>query len=38
MRKSEKKILINNALMFTLAIMGVVLIVVGGGVEEKVKQ
>ena len=35
MRKSEKKILINNALMFALAVCGVVLIVFGGGVGDK---
>ena len=37
MRKSQKKILINNALMLALAICGVVLVVVGGGVSEKIR-
>ena len=36
MRKSEKKIVINTALLFALAIAGVVLIVCGGGVVEKI--
>lgn len=38
MRKSEKKIVINNALMFALAISGVVLVVVGCGWSEKITQ
>lgn len=36
MRQSEKKILINNALMFALAVCGVVLVVLGCGVGEKI--
>ena len=36
MRKSEKKLLINNALMFALAIAGVLLVVVGCDVVEKI--
>ena len=36
MRKSEKKLLINNALMFMLAVAGVLLVVVGCGAVEKV--
>lgn len=36
MRQSEKKILINNALMFALTVCGVVLVVVGGGVVDKI--
>ena len=38
MRKSEKKILINNALMVMLAICGLALVVLGGGVGEKITQ
>ena len=38
MRKSEKRILINNALMLALAVGGLVLIVVGYGAVEKVTQ
>ena len=35
MRKSEKKIVIHNALMLALAICGVVLVVLGGDGVEK---
>ena len=36
MRKSEKKIVINNALLFALAICGVLLVVLGCGVVDKI--
>ena len=36
MRKSEKKLLINNALMIALAIAGLLLVVGGCGAVEKI--
>ena len=36
MRKSEKKLLINNVLSFALAIAGLLLIAFGCGVVEKI--
>ena len=36
MRKSQKKLLINNALLFALAIMGVLLLAFGFGAVDKI--